>query len=102
MAWFAFWNFCFYTFQMDHHELHRIRAAVEADLLKATKDSPEFVDELGKKYNHHEAGMVELIKSLKDEKFPGIQLERNADGRMITWFKTSRDPSPRPTGKDLL
>ena len=72
---------------MDHHELHRIRAAVEADLLKATKDRPVFLDELGKKYNHHELGMVELVKSLKDEKFPGIQLEQSADGRMITWFK---------------
>ena len=82
---------------MDHHELLKIRAAVEADLLKATQDNPVFVDELGKKYDHHELGMVELIKSLKDEKFPGIQLERNTDGRTITWFKDSRDPSPRPT-----
>ena len=72
---------------MDHHELHRIRVAVEADLLKATKENPVFLDELGAQYNHHEAGMVELVKSLKDEKFPGIQLERSADGRMITWFK---------------
>ncbi|MEJ0089300.1 MAG: hypothetical protein WDM80_06080 [Limisphaerales bacterium] len=71
---------------MDHHELHRIRAAVEADVRKATKESPAFVDELGEKHGHHEAGMIEIIKSLKDEKFHGIQLERNADGRMMTWI----------------
>jgi hypothetical protein len=75
-----------YDSLMDHHELHRIRAAVEADVLKATKDSPAFVDELGEKYGHHEAGMIEIIKSLKDEKFHGIQLERNAAGRMVTWI----------------
>jgi hypothetical protein len=46
-----------------------------------------FVDELGQKHGHLELGMVELIKSIKDEKIPGIQLERNADGRMITWFR---------------
>lgn len=87
---------------MDHHELMKIRASVEAELLKSTKDTPVFVDELGKKYDHHELGMVELIKSLKDEKFPGIQLERSANGRMITWFKIYADPSPRPTGADVL
>jgi hypothetical protein len=31
--------------------------------------------------------MVELVKSLKDEKLPGLQLERTADGRTISWFK---------------
>jgi hypothetical protein len=71
---------------MDHHELHRIRAAVEADVLKATKDRPSYVDELGERHSHHEAGMIEIIKSLKDEKFHGIQLEQNADGRWITWL----------------
>jgi hypothetical protein len=87
---------------MDHHELQKIRASVESDLLKATKDNPVFVDELGKKYNHHELGMVELIKSLKDEKFPGIELERTADGRTITWYKIYADPSPQPTGANVL
>jgi hypothetical protein len=72
---------------MDHHELHKIRSAIEADLLKSTKENPMFVDELGQKHGHLELGMVELIKSIKDEKIPGIQLERNADGRMITWFR---------------
>ena len=72
---------------MDHHELHRIRAAIEADLVKATKENPVFLDELGAQYEHDELGMVELVKSLKDEKLPGLQLERTADGRMISWFK---------------
>jgi hypothetical protein len=99
---FAFWSVRPYTLKMDHHELMKIRASVEADLLKTTKDTPVFVDELGKKYDHHELGMVELIKSLQDEKFPGIQLERNADGRMITWFKIYADPNPQPTRADVL
>ncbi len=47
---------------MNHHELQKIRASVETDLLKATKDNPMFVDELGKKYDHDELGMVELIR----------------------------------------
>src|ERR1022692_3614832 len=54
---FAFWSVRPYTLKMDHHELMKIRASVEADLLKTTKDTPMFVDELGKKYDHHELGM---------------------------------------------
>jgi hypothetical protein len=81
--------------KMNHHELHRIRAAVEADVLKATKDKPSLVDELAERHGHHEAGMVEIIKSLKDEKFHGIQLERSRNGRMITW--TVRNSIPQPT-----
>jgi hypothetical protein len=79
---------------MNHHELHRLRAAVEADVLKATKDKPSFVNELAERHGHHEAGMIEIIKSLKEEKFHGIQLERNLYGRMITWTVRNSIPSP--------
>ena len=66
--------------------MHRIRVAVENDMLKATKDKPSFVSELAERHGHHEAGMIEIIKSLKDEKLHGIQLEKNADGSWITWL----------------
>lgn len=72
---------------MDHHELMKTRAAVEADLKNATKENPVFMDELGAKYEHDELAMVELVKSLKDEKLHGLQLEKTADGRTISWFK---------------
>ena len=84
---FAFWSFRPYILKMDHHELMKLRASVQADLMKATKENPVFLDELGAQYEHDELGMVELVKSLRDEKLPGLQLQRTADGRMISWFK---------------
>jgi hypothetical protein len=72
---------------MDHHELMKLRASVEADLRKATKENPVFLDELGAQYEHDELAMIELVKSLKEERLHGLQLEPTADGRVISWFK---------------